>query len=174
VDSTVLDTIVVTFASAIDAGFVALLAYSLPLLAVFAVIYFYVNMAPVVMGGAHMGDALAGLVWTALKIGIFYWLVISLYNLTLAAFQTFVQWGLAGTGAALTVDDMAHPSSIIDAGFAAAWPLTAFVSRYSSGVLGVIRTVDKPFVPLMYMGAYWLVVLAFAFLALTMVLILIE
>jgi P-type conjugative transfer protein TrbL len=174
-NSTILDTIVAAFAAAIDGGFVILAASSIALLTVFGIIYFYTHFPAVVMGGAHVGDALASLLWTVLRIGVFYYLVYHLYGLTFAAFLTFIQWGLAGTGGqTLTVDDMLHPSRIIDAGFAAAYPIQQFIDAYGSGISGAVNrtlhfwTVDT------YLAVYWLVVLAFAFVAVAMILTLIE
>jgi len=91
----ILDQIVAAFASAIDGGFVALQSYSLLLLAAFATIYFFVAMWPIIMSGYMLAEALAGFIWIILRIGVFYWLVFNLYGLTQAAFQTFMQWGLA-------------------------------------------------------------------------------
>jgi type IV secretion system protein TrbL len=174
-NSTVLDQIVATFAAAIDGGFVALAASSLALLSVFGLISFYTHMPAVVMGGAQVGETLASFLWAVLRIGVFYWLVYHLYGLTFAAFLTFMQWGLAGTGGqTLTVADMLHPSTIIDAGFAAAYPIQQFIAAYGSGISGALNrgihfwTVDT------YLAVYWLVVLAFAFVAVAMILTLIE
>jgi type IV secretion system protein TrbL len=69
---------------------------------------------------------------------------------------------------------MLHPSTIIDAGFAAAYPIQQFIAAYGSGISGALNrgihfwTVDT------YLAVYWLVVLAFAFVAVAMILTLIE
>ncbi len=174
-NSAILDQIVATFAAAIDGGFVALAASSLGLLSVCGIIYFYVYMPQVVMGGAHFGDALAGLFWAVLRIGIFYWLIYVLYGLTLAALLTFIQWGIAGAGGqGLTVDDMLHPSTIINQGFKSAFVMQQFINQYGSGFGGALNRAVHFWTVDTYLLAYWLIVLAFAAVAITMVLALIE
>jgi type IV secretory pathway TrbL component len=55
-------------------------------------------------------------------IGVYYYLITHLPYLTDAALQTFVQWGLAPTGA-FTLGDFLLPSRIIRAGWTAAYPV---------------------------------------------------
>jgi type IV secretion system protein TrbL len=69
---------------------------------------------------------------------------------------------------------MLHPSTIIDAGFIAAAPIRDFMERYSSGILGTLRVIDKPWAAITYPACYWLAVIAFALLAFVMVFVLIQ
>src|SRR5437870_4090456 len=94
-----LDAITAAFVSALLAGTGALSAYSLPLLGVFALIAFYVHVGPLVASsGASVGDAVASVLLSALKTGVFYWLLVNLSPLATAAFDTFLQWGIAPAG----------------------------------------------------------------------------
>src|SRR6266446_4222462 len=98
-NATILDTITAAFVSALQSGQGVLASYSLPLLGVFAVIAFYVQLAPLVMsGGVGTGDAVASVVLTMVKAGIFYWLLVNLAGIATAAFDTFLQWGIAPAG----------------------------------------------------------------------------
>jgi len=81
VDSTILNTITNAFIVTLDGAYAALQVYSLGLLAVFAVMHFYLTMSAAVMGQAPLSQGLATFVWTVLKIGVFYWLATSLYDL---------------------------------------------------------------------------------------------
>ncbi|SRR6266542_674024 len=95
-NATALDTITAAFAGAMQTGTGALAQYSLPLLGVFALIAFYTQVGPLVASGAASpGDAVASVLLTALKIGVFYWLLVNLSPLATAAFLTFLQWGIA-------------------------------------------------------------------------------
>src|SRR2546422_5202682 len=94
-----LDTITAAFVMALQGGLAVLAAFSIPLLGVFAVIAFYVQLAPAVAsGGAAAGDALAGTLLSCIKAGIFYWLLVNLSGIATAAFYTFLQWGIATGG----------------------------------------------------------------------------
>jgi type IV secretory pathway TrbL component len=95
------------------------MAYALPLLGILAIVMFYSTLAPVVMSGAGVGEALAACMWTVITIGVYYYLITYLPYLTDAALQTFVQWGLAPAGA-FTLGDFLLPSCIIRAGWTAA------------------------------------------------------
>ena len=52
------------------------------------------------MGGGQMGDALAAALLYAVNIGVAYWLLVNLSGMATAAYQTFLQWGLAAGGGA--------------------------------------------------------------------------
>jgi hypothetical protein len=94
-DATALDTITGAFIDALEGGTNALYGLSIPLLGVFAIIAFYVQLGPMVAAGsAHVGDAVASVLLSLLKTGVFYWLLQELPDLAIAAFETFLQWGL--------------------------------------------------------------------------------
>src|SRR5262245_2284986 len=98
-NATTLDTITSAFVTALQAGTGTLAAFSLPLLAVFATMAFYTQMGPLVAGGTvSAGDAVATVLFLAVKIGVFYWLLVHLAPLATAAFDTFLQWGVATGG----------------------------------------------------------------------------
>ena len=73
------------------------------------------------MGGGAMGDALAAALLYAVNIGVAYWLLVNLSGMATAAYQTFLQWGLAaGGGPAAGV--LLTPSGVVDLGFQIAAP----------------------------------------------------
>jgi len=75
-NATTLDTITAAFVDALKTGQGALAQYSLPLLAVFAVIAFYLHVGPLVMsGGAGVGDAVGSVLLSVVKTGVFFWLL---------------------------------------------------------------------------------------------------
>src|SRR4051794_8500104 len=99
----ILDTITAAFVGALQTGIGALNQYSLALLGAFALIALYVQLGPLLAsGGMGVGDALAAVLLTAIKMGIFYWLLVNLAPLATAAFLTFAQWGVAPTGGAFS------------------------------------------------------------------------
>ena len=50
------------------------------------------------LGGGQMGDALAAALLYAVNIGVAYWLLVNLSPMATAAYQTFLQWGMAAGG----------------------------------------------------------------------------
>src|SRR5712691_6547274 len=128
--ATALDTITAAFVGALQAGTGALAAFSLPLLGVFAIIAFYVHMGPLVASGSvNSGDALASVLLLAVKMGIFYWLLIYLAPIATAAMETFLQWGMAAASTPISSATMMQPSTIIDLGFKAVLPIQQLISR---------------------------------------------
>ncbi len=166
----ILDTITNAFVGAIQAGMGALSASSLPLLGVFALIAFYVTLGPVLAsGGAMAGDALAALLLSAVKIGIFYWLLVNLVALVDALLLTFLQWGVAPAGGAVSVDTFRNPSRIIDTGFRIAAPIRDFTDSYVQWA-----AVWKWHTLVAYSLAYYAIVLGFTFIALHLMMTIIE
>ena len=97
--STIFDDITSAFLTALTAGTLSLGAYSLPLLGAFALIGWYWQFGrALALGGGGMGDALAAALLYAVNIGVAYWLLVNLSGIATAAYQTFLQWGLAAGG----------------------------------------------------------------------------
>src|SRR5437016_6146385 len=124
-DTHILDAITNAFVHAIQGGTATLSALSIPLLGVFAILAFYLQVGPLVASGAGgVGDAVASVLLTVLKAGAFYWLLVNFVPISTAAFQTFLQWGAAvgdvSQGTFLT------PSAVIDVGFRIATPIRDF------------------------------------------------
>ena len=95
----IFDDITRAFLATLEAGTLSLGAYSLPLLGAFALIGWYWTFGrswP--LGGGQLGDALAGALLYAVNIGVAYWLLVNLSGMATAAYQTFLQWGLAAGG----------------------------------------------------------------------------
>ncbi len=169
-NATMLDTITAAFVGAIASGATALSAYSLPLLGVFALIALYTQMAVVVAsGGTSAGDALASVLLTAVKIGVFYWLLVNLAPMGVAAFQTFLQWGMTPAGNALVTQRFLQPSLVLDVGFKAAFPLKRFVDAFTGpSALWNFFTIET------YFLTYWIIIVAFWAVALHLMLTIIE
>ncbi len=168
-NATILDTITTAFVGALQAGSSALQAYSLPLLGAFALIAFYLHLGPLVASGAVLGEALGSVLLTVLKIGVFYWLLVNLSPLATAAFLTFFQWGLAPTGGGLSQASFLHPSTLIDLGFRAALPLQQLMGKFTGWA-----SLWNFYLLAFYMVAYWGIVIAFAFVALHLMVTIIE
>jgi len=102
-NATALDTITSAFVDSMKTGAGALAQYSIPLLAVFAIMAFYVQIgALTASGGGQVGDTLAASLLHVLKVGVFYWLLTNFVDLATAAFLTFLQWGITPTGGGLS------------------------------------------------------------------------
>ena len=69
-------------------------------------------MWPVVLGG---GDGLAPALLIVVRIGVFYFLTVSLGALSIAALNTFLQWG-AAPGGAFPGAAFLSPSTIVACG----------------------------------------------------------
>ena len=161
-----LDVIVGAFIAALTAGFVTLSVYSLPLLSVLGIISFYSSYWPIVLGG---GDGLAPLLFIAVRTGLFYFLCVSIGILSIAALNTFLQWGAEAGGGVFTGASFLSPSTIVDMGFRAALPIQEMLQRFTGmGVLLNFPTVVA------YMVAYWLIILAFVLVALHLIITFVE
>ena len=94
----VFDALTNAFVHPITGGFGILSRYALPLLALLGLIYLLLRLAEVVVRGGALNDLLATVIWTLVKIGVFYWIIVVFRDLALAALNTFVTWGLAPSG----------------------------------------------------------------------------
>jgi type IV secretion system protein TrbL len=168
-NSSIFDVITGAFVGAIESGIGALQQYSLPLLAAFALIAFYTQTGPLVMSGMQLGDAVGTVLLTVLKTGVFSWVLINLVPITTAAFLTFIQWGVAPTGGGMTPGTFLQPSTVIDVGFRAAAPLQEFIAKLTGWA-----TLWNFFTVFIYTMSYWGIVLSFAFVALHLMLTIIE
>jgi type IV secretory pathway TrbL component len=166
----ILDTITNAFVGAIQGGMSALSAFSLPLLGVFAIIAFYLNAGPALaMGNAGMGDALAGTLLAAVKAGIFYWILVNLVAIIDAALLTFLHWGVTPAGGGISAETFRHPSLIINKGFAVAAPIRDFTDSFIAWA-----AVWKWHTLLAYSLAYYAIVLGFMFIAVHLMMTIIE
>jgi P-type conjugative transfer protein TrbL len=167
--SGIFDSLTSAFINPIDGGFGILSRYALPLLGLLGLIYLTLRLAEVVIRGGALNDLLVTLVWTLVKLGVFYWIIVIFRDLALAALNTFVLWGLAPGGGQFGLSDFLRPSSIVDAGFTAAVPVQDFIVRqtgwaalYSWGQI------------MMYRAAYVCVIAGFVGMALAVMVALIE
>src|SRR5687768_15856725 len=94
----IFDTLTSAFINPIDGGFGILSRYALPLFAVLGAIYLVLVLSEMALRGLSLNDLLATFIWTLVKIGVFYWIIVIFRDLALAALDTFVTWGLAPSG----------------------------------------------------------------------------
>jgi type IV secretion system protein TrbL len=163
-----LDRIALAFSIALDGAFAALSVYSLGLLTVFGFLHFYIAMGLGVVGYITLWDAIGRFLWTIVKIGIFYWIIISLYDLMWnGAFMTFAQWGSVSGGFGL--DALLHPSQIVVEGFRRAYPIKVWLDQFI-GLSLPVYFVDFT----IGLASYWVTVFAFGAIALHVLMALIE
>ena len=161
-----LDTIVGAYVAALQSGTATLASYSLPILGFCGIVAWCSSLWPALFEGGH---GLATGLMLALRIGIFYWISTSLAAMTLAAFQTFLQWGTAPSGGTFSAATFMSPSSMVDFGFIAARPIQEFLMHFK----GMSALWNFPTI-VVYMIAFWLVVLAFALIAFHLIITIIE
>jgi P-type conjugative transfer protein TrbL len=126
-----LNLLATTYLSALEAGAHALAIYGLPILSVAAVIQFHRDWWPVVLsGGSQLGDALGHLLLLLVSIGFYMWLIIHLWDLGQALFDTFAQWGMLGSGNGLTSEQLRNPGFILTIGMKLAFPLAEQAAWY--------------------------------------------
>jgi type IV secretion system protein TrbL len=170
IDGQIFNHISSAFHITLDGAYAALHVYSLGLLAILGLIYFTYATAQGMIGFTAVGEALGSMLWIVLKIGVFYWLLHVLYDLMWnGAFRTFLQWGLEAGGGNFTLDDFLDPGTIVLNGFRRAYPM----KRWVDGFIGP----EVPFYLVdigLFMLAYWITVLAFGFLALAVLVAMIE
>ncbi len=165
----ILNDITSAFVNAIEAGTRILGQLSIPLLAVCAVIAFYVQLGPqLASGGVSLSEALGNFLLKVLKIGIFYWLLLHLTDLTDAAFRTFVQWG-ASAGGNFTAGQFLNPAAVADIGFRLARPIREFTDSF----IKWLAVWDWPTL-FLYSLSYYLIVASFMLIALHLMMTIIE
>jgi P-type conjugative transfer protein TrbL len=165
----ILNTITAAFVDAIQSGTQVLAGLSLILLGVLGIIAFYYQVSPLVASGsAGVGDALAGVLFVVIKTGVFYFLLLHLPTLAVAAYQTFLQWGMA-PGGDFAAGSFLDPAAVVDLGFAVAGDIYDAASR-----LSLVGRYLHPFLLWGYSLAYWLSILSFAFVALHLMMTIIE
>jgi type IV secretory pathway TrbL component len=165
----ILDTLTATFVASLDQGFAVLLPTMLGLLSLLAVLKYYPAMGEVLAGGAGTGDALAMVLWTAIKLGVWVYLVTHWQEIWLAALNTFVQWGLAPAGGVFTLDAFLHPSKIIDSGYVVARPIQQTVDMMA----GWATLWNAPKI-WQYSAAWYLILFSFVGLAFLTAIAIIE
>ena len=102
------------------------------------------------------------------NIGVAYWLLVNLSGMATAAYQTFLQWGLAAGGSQAS-GLLLTPSPVVDLGFQIAAPLQDAATRMT-GIWGVF---NMPQIMLLDLAAAAIVV-AFPLVALALMVAQIE
>jgi type IV secretory pathway TrbL component len=168
-DATTLDLITSTFVEALQGGLDVLSQYSLLLLGAFSVIAFYTQMWPLLASSSGMlAEGLAATLFAMVKFGIFFWLLVNLAEMSTAALDTFLLWGLA-PGGEVSLTTYRQPSALIERGFRIAKPLLEFQVSFLYRLTPMFA-----FTLLGYSAAYWLIVLSFFAVALHLMMVLIE
>lgn len=161
----IFDSIVLGFMSAIGGGIVSLQTYTLPILAFCALVAYVSTMWPLVLSS---GAALGPVLLMAIRIGIFYWLCISFAALSFAAFDSFLLWGTSPSGGAFSAATFLKPSMVMDFGFRAVRPIEVILL----GMGGWTGSWIPAF--LMYTIAKLIIIFAFAFVALHLIMTILE
>ena len=101
-NSTIFDDITRAFVTTLEAGTLSLGAYSPAAPRGLCAHRLVLDLwaAAGAWAAAQMGDALAAALLYAVNIGVAYWLLVNLSGMATAAYQTFLQWGLAAGGGA--------------------------------------------------------------------------
>jgi P-type conjugative transfer protein TrbL len=165
----VFDALTNAFVHPITGGFGILSRYALPLLALLGLIYLLLRLSEVVVRGGALNDLLATVIWTVVKIGVFYWIIVVFRDLALAALNTFVTWGLAPSGGQFGLPNFLQPSRIVDAGFTAAVPLQDWIVNQTG--MAALYNIGQI---LLYRAAYVAVIIGFVGMALAVMVALIE
>ena len=155
------------FTQAFDAAANTLLGVGLAILGVIAVIAWYTTYRYTVFStGAGLSEAMAGAILTMITFGVTMWIITNLPAMTDALFRTFASWG---SGGALSPDDLLNPAAIADQGFQQARPIRDFTDRLVSWLK--VWDWDTLF---LYALSYYLIVLGFFFIGITMMVMIIE
>ena len=162
----IFDQLVLAFVSAIGSGIAGLHRYMLPILGFCALVAYCSTMWPLVLAAG--ADALGPMLLMAIRIGVYYWLCIIFAALSFAAFDSFVQWGTVPSGGAFSAASFLNPSSLVDLGFQATRPIDDALKRMG-WLTGAWLTTY-----VVYSIAKYVIILAFAFVALHLIMTIIE
>ena len=162
----IFDQLVLAFVSAIGSGIAGLHRYMLPILGFCALVAYCSTMWPLVLAAG--ADALGPMLLMAIRIGVYYWLCIIFAALSFAAFDSFVQWGTVPSGGAFSAASFLNPSSLVDLGFQATRPIDDALKRMG-WLTGAWLTTY-----IVYSIAKYVIILAFAFVALHLIMTIIE
>jgi len=159
-DTQILNDITSAFVNALEAGTVTLAQYSLRYCWSSPPSRTTCNWAAARQWERRVGEALASVLLTVLKIGIFEWLLVNLQDLANAAFATFTQWG-ASAGGDFTASRFLNPGAVAETGFRVARPIRDFTDSF----IKWLAVWDWPTL-LIYSLFHYLIVFAFLALAL--------
>src|SRR6516164_9466890 len=155
------------FTQAFDAAANTLVGVGLAGLGVLALIAWYTTYRYTVFSsGAGLSEAMAGAILSMITFGVTMWIITNLPAMTDALYRAFATWG---SGGALSPDDLLNPAAIADQGFQQARPIRDFTDRLVSW----LKVWDWDTL-LTYAGSYYLIVLGFFFIAITMMVTIIE
>src|SRR2546422_278905 len=155
---TLIDQITAAFLAAIDAGQQALAVFTLPILAVCALISYYREYSATVMSsGAGTGEALAHALAILFVTGCYMFVLLQLFAIAQAVLDTVFFWGLLGAGGSVSSAQLTAPSFIFEAGMRAAKPIADFDTWFRA-VSSTVRLVTNP----LDLVSYWLIVASFA------------
>jgi type IV secretion system protein TrbL len=149
------------FTQAFDAAANTLVGVGLAGLGVLALIAWYTTYRYTVFStGAGLSEALAGAILSMITFGVTMWIITNLPAMTDGLYRAFATWG---SGGALSPDDLLNPAAIVDQSFQQARPIRDFTDRLTSW----LKVWDWDTL-LIYSLSYYLIVLGFFFIGLTM------
>jgi len=155
------------FTQAFDAAANTLLGVGVAGLGVLALIAWYTTYRYTVFSsGAGLSEAMAGAILTMITFGVTMWIITNLPAMTDALYRAFATWG---SGGAISPDDLLNPAAIVDQGFQQARPIRDFTDR----IVSWLKIWDWDTL-LIYSLSYYLIVLGFFFIGITMMVTIIE
>ena len=116
--------------------------------------------------GAGLSEAMAGAILSMITFGVTLWIITNLPAMTDALYRTCAYWG---SGGSINPDDLLNPAAIVDQGFQQARPIRDFTDRLVSWLK--VWDWDTLF---LYALSYYLIVLGFFFIGITMMVMIIE
>jgi type IV secretory pathway TrbL component len=165
-----IDDVTAAFLSALQTGGERLGVYSLGLLSVVAIIAYYREFgARMLAGHGSLSDALGAPVLYFLTVGGYYYGLIHLREIGIAALNTFVQWGVQGGSGSFDVAVLQRPSFILETGLKAARPVADFHTWFSA-IKSTVKLAASPG----DLFAYWAILLAFIAITAHHMMLLIE
>jgi type IV secretory pathway TrbL component len=165
-----LDDVTAAFLSALQGGGERLGTSSLGLLSVVAIIAYYREFgARMLAGQGSVSDALGAPLLYCLTVGGYYYGLVHLREIGMAALNTFVQWGVQGGGGSFDVAVLQRPSFILETGLKAARPIADF-DTWLSAIKSTVKLAASPG----DLIAYWFIILAFIAITAHHMMLLIE
>src|SRR5262245_46775803 len=112
---TFIDQITAAFLGALQSGGAALGTYSLGILSIVALMAYYREFgARLLTGGGNLSDALGAPLLYFFTVGGYYYGLMHLHDIGVAALNTFIEWGITGASSRFDVSLLQKPSFLFE------------------------------------------------------------
>jgi type IV secretory pathway TrbL component len=129
---TLIDKVISSFLSAIQAGTLAVAPFGIGGLAILAIIAYSTKQWPLVMSsGAGLGDVLASFLLLVLGLGITLWIVTQIIPMGDALFQAALTIGLQAGGSPFSAAQLRSPSFLLSMHKLVTKPLESFILAHT-------------------------------------------